>query len=1001
MRQRAAKDHVKVLIKMGLLIATFAALGVACTKKKDPKSMVSADAYLSKADLMGQTFHLSRGVVEADSENTVEAIPGMSDDFGLVQARITEKELQFVSVFDPNGRAETAKIVASYPIVDHFDIQREENDFKEQTHRTVENREKPWTQRQYIRVDWASPTNSISNFAAVSLGDSSLHEENTLLVEEFKNDNGYLSWAVETSLKGDRLFKFTPPFSFELIPAFRVTYRTHLMPFKKSDFKPIAYSLNDFSRFGYFFTQQNWEDPEKGLRDSGVKTYANVFNVCESGRSESCSTNQIVWVLSKNFPKQYLEGARSAVREWNEAFQKALGRNDDVVVLDESVQVEISDPRRNVIAYYPHKTGGGLLGVAQGVENPQTGEKISARATIYEDGIRSVLGQVDTIIDLISSEDPLRDVIKTGALGPGSSQPSPFKGMGSRALFENMKMRSKVLGNDKIKGSRESVGGSAALALKAAKKGFVGSVNASNIRKARLAAQVPDVFAVAELARVKGALVSDARMQDPSAMSATPGLKVPDLGGMEKLLFVQEKLKADRKRMMSEAQKGIHGSELVEDAAVRYLMRLLKEGATPQDLRHQRDTIKAEIAKLTFYTTLLHELGHTFGLRHNFEGSADKKHYHPEYHRLAKIVESEGQQIANGTLKPEQRTVHSEDLEPYAYSSIMDYGDDFYAQSGGLGSYDKAAIKYAYNRGIQKDTDEVTRAGFRFCTDHEVGETILCRRFDKGSNVSEVTYNTIERFQRNWALSHFRRDRVHFDRVTMSTFLGMLQYTMIPVRQVMDEYVYSLISAESVPSSSRTGGFCDYKFVRASVDQKEIGDICDPMKAEQNGVNLTDMETFYAALFDPNSGALRANPSTYVPYGMADLLMANILAQSFFQDVLGSTEPGIYLALPPQQKGLPFNLQELDSSLASDEERLKAFAEENGITDVDKFVQQAKPFVTEVRVGRVGKPLGSQTSTIAGFTRMENIGAFWDKYAAMIALSARDIGATRLGSLIV
>jgi hypothetical protein len=259
--------------------------------------------------------------------------------------------------------------------------------------------------------------------------------------------------------------------------------------------------------------------------------------------------------------------------------------------------------------------------------------------------------------------------------------------------------------------------------------------------------------------------------------------------------------------------------------------------------------------------------------------------------------------------------------------------------------------------------------------------------------------NTINKFNVNWPLSHFRRDRYLFGR-NMGAQLGrMLMGTMVPVRQVMDEFIYSFIAAEKIDAATRakapagtTEGLCEMKFVHESVVNGEIANICTPLAMERAGVDPTDLESLTAALINPETGGLFKQPSEYRAYGMADLLFSNLAAQEFFQSVIGATEPGVYLALPPQQQGAPFQLIALDQNQPTDEDKLKAFAEERGIPNADQFVKQAKNFLTDVKIGGMGRPFSSSISTTAGMSRTEAIGSFWDKYAAILALGFRDIG---------
>ncbi len=228
------------------LTLAIVALGLsACTKSKETKSMVSPDAYVSKSDFEGKTFSLVRGIEEADSNNVVGAIPGFSQDLGFVTVRITETELQLIEMFNPQNKLATQSIVASYAIKDHFDIQREENDFKETTHKIVENREKAWHLRQFMRVDFSRPTNEKSKLSS-STDDASAPTENVVQLSDLKKESdGHMSWLTEFSAAGGSFWWGVESNS-------RVVARTHLMPIKQSDFQRINYREKDFQKFGYF-----------------------------------------------------------------------------------------------------------------------------------------------------------------------------------------------------------------------------------------------------------------------------------------------------------------------------------------------------------------------------------------------------------------------------------------------------------------------------------------------------------------------------------------------------------------------------------------------------------------------------------------------------------------------------------------------------------------------------------------------------------------------------
>jgi hypothetical protein len=994
-------------LRSGLLIALAMMSVIACTKKKELKNEVSPEPYMDtgvfgtmsytggKSTFAGKTFHLIRGIEEADSHNTIEAIPGDHEDFGLVTVRITEDELQLLKAFDVRGRDETAQIVASYPITDHFDIQREENDYKEQTNKIVENREKPWQERRYIRVDWSKPSNSSSSLSSqvskmyarlvktlkgksggpMAAGDgadgsgSSIAEENTVLLEDAKIENGHISWLTETSLSdGGRPYIPVTSDNWEKAYGYRVTYRTHLMPVKASDFKPVPYTAKDFARFGYFYTEQDFEHPEKGLLDAGIKKYANVFNVCEKGQSGSCATNKIVWVVNKEFPERYLATTRKVVKAWNETFKTALGRTDDVVVFDEATRPSLSDPRYNIIGFYEPAAVGGLLGKAQSVQDPRTGETIAARASVYQDGINYVLGQVDEIIDEIVKDPGLRDQLvggeqTTAVESKGGKSVKSAGRLSGRELRSSMKAMMETLGVKSIR--QQKTLKEPAQIVKAALNRGAGTRTLN--RKLDLIKKDPSSFSFAELQNLDGSLDESLAIQSGAS----------ELKGFDSLLAVGQSIRAEQKLALIRAEKGIHGYEFVEDAALRYLQKIL-EKTKASDLAAKRAAIREEIAQLTFYTTLLHEMGHNFGLRHNFQGSADEPNYTKEYFEL------------KARLAKQDPSVQEADLDPYAYSSIMDYGAEFYAQSAGLGPYDNAAIKYAYNRSIDRETDAVTQRGYAFCTDDQVivNESLLCRRFDKGRNATEIVQNMIESYWRDFKLVHIRRGRANFERIARRYPSWQLQRTFLPVRQAIDELNYAFRAA---PTEIDAETNCSAKFVTDSVKSGEIANVCDELAAEEGGVDPTDMSTFFMGLMKADgSGEFRVDPGTYKPYGLADLVLASTLAQQFFARVIGLPEPGSYLVMPNQDQTSASLIRLPDEG--SDLEKVTTLAQKNNIAKPDEWAKKRVGLVTDIEEGRSAGYLESVWENEGIANKRQRIGTLWDKIIAIVALGTRDLG---------
>ncbi|MCO4759886.1 MAG: hypothetical protein KC502_00120 [Myxococcales bacterium] len=105
-----------------------------------------------------------------------------------------------------------------------------------------------------------------------------------------------------------------------------------------------------------------------------------------------------------------------------------------------------------------------------------------------------------------------------------------------------------------------------------------------------------------------------------------------------------------------------------------------------------RQGIKLDLWKRIYTGTQLHEVGHTVGLRHNFEASTDAMNYEPTYWALKLGKDGE-------VINPWQRDTVAQsmgNIRQHQVASVMDYTSKFNSRFGGLGLYDHAAIKFGY-----------------------------------------------------------------------------------------------------------------------------------------------------------------------------------------------------------------------------------------------------------------------------------------------------------------
>ncbi len=137
-----------------------------------------------------------------------------------------------------------------------------------------------------------------------------------------------------------------------------------------------------------------------------------------------------------------------------------------------------------------------------------------------------------------------------------------------------------------------------------------------------------------------------------------------------------------------------------------------------------RPEIRDFFIKRIFFGTMLHEIGHTVGLRHNFESSMDPMNYHDGFWQIqAQQVECDAdvEGCDDGTLTLEEARSGGPELaelvnnNPYAdfvnksefkTGSVMDYAPTG-GNIAGLGKYDQAAINFAYAKHVQQWDEDV------------------------------------------------------------------------------------------------------------------------------------------------------------------------------------------------------------------------------------------------------------------------------------------------------
>lgn len=198
---------------------------------------------------------------------------------------------------------------------------------------------------------------------------------------------------------------------------------------------------------------------------------------------------------------------------------------------------------------------------------------------------------------------------------------------------------------------------------------------------------------------------------------------------------------------------------------------------------------KAEVQKVivsnSYKATLIHELGHNLGLRHNFMGSWDKDNFYTDAEAQALGMEAAP-----------------------AYSSIMDYSFSEYNQLKAFGKYDLAALRFGYANQVELKngqfvevkgsiskfkeslTGDLAMREYQFCTDENAGLSSTCNRFDEGTNLVEVSKHLIKRYKDYYKYRNFRDGRLDFSAYDLPSYVFARMNEFTRIRDVMEEYEF-------------------------------------------------------------------------------------------------------------------------------------------------------------------------------------------------------------------
>lgn len=371
------------------------------------------------------------------------------------------------------------------------------------------------------------------------------------------------------------------------------------------------------------------------------------------------------------------------------------------------------------IYYVAKPTEYGILGVAQWAANPETGQILSAVGHTAGGPLNSAVTRAMDQFDYLAGFASIDDLI--------ASPTRSFK-----TNYDVVTANAKFAAPD---GGTSPVAPDAMSYLPAPR-----SQNDLGRLLEREAKRLPPLSGRLPLSAVRGTKW-EALMTDPSLADwLYPGLSrddknVRDMFGPESM-FGLDGLRDKLRKLDGMIENCYMQGDWLDGALIELAERKIAErNALAADLRAQGKNEAAALQEATatiraavwyeFERTLWkgvtqHEIGHSIGLRHNFGASTDELNFvgvppqeDPQgvgegYWPEQKAWQEAYRQIRRDNPNATGMQLHElgagipSKRHRFRYASVMDYQNEVYIHSQGLGNYDKAAIRFVYGQRLAK-----------------------------------------------------------------------------------------------------------------------------------------------------------------------------------------------------------------------------------------------------------------------------------------------------------
>lgn len=821
---------IGALALMTMVLSSLVTTG--CAYRRDDRSLVQPLA-LSKKLFTGEWYYM-KTVYEAPYDSGFFNGQGGWPLGAKIRWEITERYLYAFNA-SPNIRNTDSAVtpLAAWRITRHFDIKARLNYATGEPSNIIveEGRDGlPWYQRKYFRVLWEAMVISdwTDIFQTYAQWTGQMRFQTSYIPpQQFKvtSDNNYFSYVSEQVV--NKMFNSYLNMAYLEIPmsTYRIKMRHSFRKVKASTYTAKEYNDEMFAKFGNFRTTVLTYHMDRGMVDWSYKFYANRHNLATkddlaSSDSRKNKPKKITYYLSPGFPAELMDAVKTVEKGWNSAFQYATQRTDTVFEIKANAdglakgqKRDLGDLRYNYLWWVNVPQKAGLLGYGPSVADPDTGEIVHGSAYIYGAPLRIVTENYMTLYDMISGRYSVDDVVNSVEYFNAALLLSGYDNPLALATGSTQKMIT-----DYILPTTNRNTNFKTLSKMATSAGF--RQRMKGLMKLDQAAITARIARIDQHPQLKSTLMNDhfthlafPNMDSTKAMA----LKDPEL---KKLLERYHPANMARPHVLRNlyedyvmpSKRNMYMASYADDALNTFVKYHV-------DKKTPREEVRKRIIAFLFVSVTAHELGHSFGLTHNFRGSMDEFNYHNRYHDL-----KDGKATAPCTNCPADMKNHE---FFYRNASIMDYAGEYYDDSLGPGKTDRAAIAFIYNSLVEKKVNDPRKQGelikwtpeierrhknpadplklriFKTCSDYLVGQDPFCQRWDSGPTALGVVQNMIWNYDRTYPLRYFRRGRRSFNS-NVAAYRNL--FNMMHMSKFLQDWTYRVITQ---PDYKDTADFKD------------------------------------------------------------------------------------------------------------------------------------------------------------------------------------------------